>query len=277
MITRVAVFGHPDKPEARKAVPVILRWLKSHGISSVTSRTDPRLKEADFAIALGGDGTILSLARTLAPLRVPILAVNLGRLGFLAAADLKQLFPVLKRQLKKQLKLEERSMLKVEVFRTGRGGREKPVFKGRALNDCYLHAGAPRVIEVETDLNDQYLATYNGDGLIVATPTGSTAYSLAASGPIVFPGLPVLLLTPICPHTLTQRPLLVSDRARLSLRVRGLRGAPAVLALDGQETFEIKADDRIAVARAPETIRLLQPPEKNYSTILRTKLLWGER
>lgn len=287
MVKRVAVLGNPDKPEVRKAVPVIVRWLKANRIQSVTSLADPRLAQADFAIALGGDGTILGLARTLAPMNLPILAINLGHLGFLAAANFRNLFPVLKRQLKNQLKVEERALLRVTVYRNlprrnGKGecpspeGR-KPALTALALNDCYIHAGASRVIEVETYLNDQYVATYNGDGLIVSTPTGSTAYSLAASGPIVAPGLPVLLLTPICPHTLTQRPLLVSDGDRLKLRLGGRKGESAVLSFDGQDNLRLTERDLVCIETGPDRIRLLQPPEKNYYTILRTKLLWGER
>ena len=286
----VAVFCNPDKAEAREALRAISAWLRKRGVSAVTRLADPRLKSADFAVTLGGDGTILRVARALSPLGIPILGVNLGRLGFLAETDLKNLFPTLKKALSGQLKMAERHMLRGSLHRCGKkAGRnrkgelptidpkDKPLLTSLALNDCYLHAGVTgRVAEIEAYLNGDYLATYTGDGIIVSTPTGSTAYSLAASGPIVSPALPVLVLTPICPHTLTQRPLLVSARDRLVLVIR--RAAQAIqLSFDGQENAAAREGDCVVIEAAPHKAKLLLNPGRSYYEILRMKLKWGER
>ena len=157
--------------------------------------------------------------------------------------------------------------------------KRKPSLTSWALNDCYLHAGSSaRVLEVDAFLNGEYLATYTGDGLIVATPTGSTAYSLAASGPIVSPELPVLLLTPICPHTLAQRPLLVSSRDKVRLVIRrGAASYRAQLCFDGQENVQVRQGDVIELETAPLKAKLLVQPRRSYYRILRAKLKWGER
>lgn len=277
MSRMVAVLYNHDKPEARKAFHSLLGWLKKHKVQPVTQWPHPQLQHCEFAVALGGDGTILHVARTIAALNIPILGVNLGRLGFLAETDFKNLYTILEKALRSELKTEERLMLKVSVFKAGKN--RKASMSSLALNDCYLHAGSSvRIIEIETYLNNSYLATYTGDGVIVATPTGSTAYSLAANGPIVSPHLPVILLTPICPHTLTQRPLLISNRDKLELIVKRCpKNHPILLSLDGQETVNLRKGSRILVEASPQKIKLLLNPRKNYYQILRTKLRWGDR
>lgn len=288
MARAVAVLYNPDKPEAKKTYDSLLRWLKQHDVHPLTQLSDPRMLSAEFAIVLGGDGTILRVARPLAPLGVPILGVNLGRLGFLADTAVGDLHRTIQKALKHELNLEERSMLKVQVYRKKKlvandpADRQsvplgKPALSSLALNDCYLHSGATgRIVEFEAHLNDHYLATYNGDGLIIATPTGSTAYSLAASGPIVAPELPVMLITPICPHTLAQRPLVVSNADRLKIEVK-TAGSQAHVSVDGQENLRVKASDLITIEHAPHKLKLLVTPGKNYFHILRMKLGWGER
>lgn len=271
----VVLLHNPEKPEARKAVPKLLAWLKRRRVRTVTSLKGAGLPDALFAIVLGGDGTMLRVAKVLAPHQIPLLGVNLGRLGFLAETDFKELYPNLEKALASRLKIEERLMLEVSV----ESGSGRKRFQSLAMNDCYVHAGShSRIIEIETHVDGRYLATYNGDGLIVATPTGSTAYSMAASGPIVSPELPVTLLTPICAHTLAQRPLVISCKSDLEMNVRPSQsGQFAILSVDGQESVRVKRGESVRIRTAPQRLKLLVDPARNYFEILRAKLGWGER
>ena len=182
---------------------------------------------------------------------------------------------MLTKALRSELGIEERVMVNVSGIRKNKQAR----FSALALNDCYFHAGpSSRITEIEDNVNGKYLATYTGDGIIVSTPTGSTAYSMAASGPIVSPNLPVMLITPICPHTLAQRPILVSSRDKIELTiVSGAQNRYVLLSIDGQENVKIQERERILVEAAPEKARLLVHPQSNYYEILRAKLRWGER
>lgn len=273
MSNSVAVLYNPDKSEAKKASAFLIRWLKKEGIRVVTTLVRSKLETAQFAVVLGGDGTILRVSKFLGPIGIPILGVNLGRLGFLAETDPKNLYLSLKLALRGELKVEERLMMKVTLLRRG-----KTVFDSLAMNDCYLHtASSGRIIDIETSVNGQYLTNYTGDGLIVSTPTGSTAYSLAASGPIVSPELQVIVLTPICPHTLAQRPLILSNRDRVEMTVKIKTESPILCFVDGQESIGVKNGDRIIVEAAPQKVKLMVNPKKSYFEILRTKLGWGER
>ena len=276
-----AIFHNSDKPEAKKALPSIESWFKKKNIKTVTQLNDPAMKRAQFAVVLGGDGTILRVARSVAPLNIPILGVNLGRLGFLAETDLTNLYPILTQALNKTLDIEERLMLKIQVWKTENLFKKQtqPQLETVVLNDCYLHAGSnARIIEVETHLNQKFLANYIGDGLIVATPTGSTAYSMAASGPIISPTLPVMLLTPICPHTLTQRPLVISSQDQIQLRTQQIHSESyAWFSLDGQQQIKIYTGAVIQIQSSNIRLKLLTSPNRNYYEILRTKLKWGER
>ncbi len=268
----VLILYNPEKPEAKRAFLALTPWLKKQGIHVLARRDDPHVSEAEFAVVLGGDGTILSAARSLASRGTPILGVNFGRLGFLAATEFKDLYSMVKRALKGRLKAEERLLLKVTVFDKG----NKPKLSSLAVNDCYLHAGASsRIVEVKTALNGKYLTTYKGDGLIVSTPSGSTAYSLAAQGPIVSPHLPVILVTPICPHTLSQRPLLISSEDELDLVVNE-SSSPMLFSVDGQENLKVSKGTRIHLQAAREKLKLLVNPDRSYYEILRTKLSWGK-
>ncbi|OGR84445.1 MAG: hypothetical protein A2901_08445 [Elusimicrobia bacterium RIFCSPLOWO2_01_FULL_54_10] len=272
MTRRVVVFCNPDKAEAKRAFKSLSAWLKKKGVGIIPHLSDPLCSSADFAVALGGDGTILAAARALAPHRVPILGVNLGRLGFLAATEFKNLKSMVQSALKGDLKVEERLMLRVSVF--GKGGKAR--FSTLAMNDCYLHAGSSsRIVEVETRLNGEFLTVYKGDGVIVSTPTGSTAYSMAAGGPIVSPGLGVLVVTPISPHTLSQRPLLVSDHGRLDLIVKRSPSS-MFFSVDGQVNAKLEQGARVEVRAAEKKLRILVNPKRSYFEILRAKLGWGK-
>ncbi len=270
----VYIQCNPDKPAAKKAMISLARWLKKKGVAVVGDLRKRQVSEISFAVVLGGDGTILHVARQLAPQGVPILGVNLGRLGFLVDTDFKDLYVSVQKALEFKLKVESRLMLEAKVVRKG-----KVIFRSRALNDCYLHTGSTsRITEIESYLNNEFLTRFYGDGLIVSTPTGSTGYSLAASGPIVTPTLPVLLLTPICPHSLAQRPLLISCQDELKLVVQQCPSPQYnLLSLDGQEFVKLKEKDEVFVQQAPDQVKLLVNPKKSYYQILRTKLRWGER
>ncbi len=272
MNRQVVVFHNPEKPEAKRVFKSLVSWLRARQTTVLTSFADGRCAAADFAVILGGDGTILAAARALVPHGIPIMGVNLGWLGFLASTEQKDLYPMVKLALEGRLKTEERNMLKVEVFGSG----PKPLFTSLAMNDCYLHAGSiSRIVEVETRINGEFLAHYKGDGVIVSTPTGSTAYSLAANGPIVSPHLPVMVVTPICPHTLSQRPLLVSDRDQLELSV--VKSSPALFfSLDGQHQRSIAHGMKVSVSRSDRNLKLLVHPQSSYYKILRAKLSWGK-
>lgn len=274
----VAIVYNPRKPEAEKALKQLCQFLKKSGVRCCVVGREKVPASISFAVTLGGDGTLLSAAKIFVPREVPILGINLGRLGFLAETERSQSEIMIRKALEGQLKIEERVVLDVHLVRSG--GKRKPLeSKALAMNDCYVHAGSSlRAIEVDAILDGKKLATYFGDGLIVSTPTGSTAYSLAASGPIVTPQLPVMLITPICPHTLAQRPLLVSSESVLDLQIgrMGAAGEP-YLSVDGYERFVMHTKDQIRINKSSVRLRLLTSGEKSFHEILHEKLSWGRR
>ncbi len=271
MLRSVVVYHHPDKPEARKAFAGLSRWLKKKKVSVVSRLNDSRCSSADFAVVLGGDGTILAAARSLAPHGVPILGVNLGRLGFLTTTEYKNLYSIVEKALKGGLKVQERLMIQVRVY--GKNGKMSHASLG--MNDCYLHAGSSsRIVEIETRLNGEFVTSYKGDGVIISTPTGSTAYSLAAGGPIVSPDLEMMLITPICPHTLSHRPLVVPNDGKLELIITR-SSSPILFAIDGQVNRQLAVGTRVEIKSAEKKLKLLVDPKSNYFEILRTKLNWG--
>jgi NAD+ kinase len=227
-------------------------------------------RSTDLAVALGGDGTLLRAARALAPLDIPVLGVNLGQLGFLSATDLTRMYRTLTALLQEKLALSSRMLISVTSPRNG---------TQLALNDCVIRVSATsRVIRLSAWVDEQYLGTFIGDGLILSTPTGSTAYSLAASGPIVQPEMDLLLLTPICAHSLSQRPVIVSPDSVIDLIVEDhKRGDEIILSLDGQINHRLRVGDRVRVRRARERFRVYRLAGEPYFARLRQKLKWGER
>ncbi len=264
-IASVVVFHNPEKPAARRELPRLKAWLRKRGVRLLPPSQAAR---AQLAVALGGDGTLLWAARCLAPWGVPVLGVNVGHLGFLAGTDLKRLYRALEGLRRDKLSLSERMMLRVRPPR----GREQ-----LALNDCVIRVSASaRAIRLSAWVDRRYLGTYVGDGLILSTPTGSTAYSLAASGPIVEPELDVILLTPICAHSLSQRPVILSPRSDLEIRVEGRGRRESVsLSLDGQVNFPLRVGDRVRVRSASERFRVFSEG-RPYFSLLRERLGWGE-
>lgn len=257
--------------EQRRIVPLVEAHFARHlGRSGVTSEEIPDL--ADMAVVLGGDGTLISAARLLGGREIPILGVNLGSLGFLTEVTLDELYPALEACLGGDYRVSERMMLAATVERG-----DDIVFSHRVLNDAVINKGAlARIVDMESLVNGHYLTTYKADGLIISTPTGSTGYCLSANGPIVHPDLECLTITPICPHTLTNRPIVLEASAEVTIRLIS-KNEDVYLTLDGQVGMELKCGDIIRVRRAEHRTRLVMSRSKDYFEVLRTKLKWGER
>jgi NAD+ kinase len=230
----------------------------------------PPDRPADLILVLGGDGTLLKAARLYGGRGTPILGVNLGGLGFLTEIALEEFYSILEKIFQGDFQTETRMMLNAEIIRRGQV-LEPTVF----LNDVVINKGAlARIIDLETSIDDQFLTTYRADGLIVATPTGSTAYNLAAGGPILHPALKTIIITPICPFTLTNRPIIVQDNAVIDIRL-GAKSREVWLTFDGQIGHPLQPGDLVRIQRASGQITLIKSPFKNYFEILRAKLKWG--
>ena len=283
---RIGIVAKTDREEARTVVPDLLKWCLARGLqplcdketaaicpdATVATARKPELPaQVDLLLVLGGDGTLLSMARLVGDLGVPILGVNLGGLGFLTALTVDELFPALEAYLDGALVIEERMMLAAAVTREGERLSEYV-----ALNDVVITKSAmSRIIRLEVAVDQQFATGYRADGLIISTPTGSTAYCLSAGGPIVFPTMDAMVLTPICSHTLTNRPIVLPAHQRIEVRL--LTDQDVMLTADGQVGFALKQWDAVEVRRAAARIRLLRFPQKHFFSVLRTKLKWGER
>ncbi len=288
---RIALISKPQKAELAKIVPELVQSLLERGAAILADpataqylrrspdrqvRIAPREElaayELSFAIVLGGDGTLLAAARTLARSKVPILAVNLGSLGFLTEVRLEDLYPTLDAWLRGQSKPEPRAMLHCEVMRA-----DRCVAEYEALNDIVVAKGnIARIADLTVSVNGAYVANYKADGLIVATPTGSTAYSLAAGGPVLSPDVRALVITPISPHALTNRPLVITDAAEVLIRPNHVPES-AFLTVDGQEGLAIDSRDEVRCRLSHYEVQLIRNHEATFFDVLRTKLKWGER
>jgi NAD+ kinase len=228
---------------------------------------------ADLVVVLGGDGTMISAARIIGGRDIPILGVNLGSLGFLTEITLDELYPLLSDCLQGDFRFTERMMLDCKVLRSG-----SEIAHHQVLNDVVINKGAlARILDLATKVDCHHLTTFKADGLIISSPTGSTGYSLSAGGPIIHPGMNCLVITPICPHTLTNRPIVVADNSLVGITVTSLDDEDVYLTLDGQVGLELKSGDVIQVRRADYCSRLVNSKSKDFFEILRTKLKWGER
>jgi NAD+ kinase len=286
MYKTVGIVSRPRQEDVAAVVPKLIAWLESRGIAvlcdketaaclTASGRERPREALAaavDLLIVLGGDGTLLSTARALGEHSVPVLPVNLGGLGFLTSVTLEELYPILEETLGGKNRVSQRTLLEAQILRGG-GVAERH----RALNDAVLNKGAlARIIDLNLFVNGEFVCTYKADGLILSTPTGSTAYSLAAGGPIVYPKVSAFVVTPICSHTLTNRPLVIPDDSRVEITFHS-GDAPVFLTLDGQVGVELQHQDRVLIAKAPHSLQLVRPARNTYYEILRSKLKWGER
>lgn len=282
-ISTVGIISKPKIAGASDIVCGLLQWLDEHGIAY---RCDEQTAEyghldhffpreelpdgTDLVIVLGGDGTLLSAARFVAGRDIPLFAVNLGHLGFLTSISSDHLFPELDRALRGEHRIGVRRMLDCELVRG-----ERPIATYSALNDVVItKSELARMIDLDTHVDNHFVAAYKADGLIVATPTGSTAYSLSAGGPVIFPKVSAVCITPICPHMLTNRPVIVPDDSVIQIFNHG---EVAYLTIDGQIGEPLSKGDRIICRSSPKTIQLIRPPKMLFFDVLREKLKWGER
>lgn len=279
-IRSVVLYFNEQKPEAMRWVKSVAALFKARGIRvwlGGVPGMHRRLPLADLAVALGGDGTMLRAARLLAPHSIPLLGINTGGLGFLSATDASELRRHIPAILSGKFELEDRWMLSVEVF----NGKRRIFGPNIGLNDCVIRCGdQARAITLKASCSRLFVADYFGDGLIVSTPTGSTAYALAAGGPVVDPRLDAFIIAPICPHTLTQRPLIIPAGYPVSVRLapRNPHDRPQTLvSLDGQVGCCLPLHAEVRISRFEKPFRLLVNPARSYFEVLRNKLKWGER
>jgi NAD+ kinase len=285
-MSRIAIISKPQKEELRVLLPELVLWLKSHGheplldpVSAnyvmdekVYARPDLSSLSPDLVIVLGGDGTLLAAARVFARSGVPILSVNLGALGFLTEVRLADIYTHLEAWNKGGCCIESRAMVHSELWRDGKLNCEHD-----ALNDVVVAKGAiARMGHFAVEVDDQLAAIFRADGVIVATPTGSTAYSLAAGGPVLTPGVDVLVVTPICPHQLTLRPMVLPGTSRILVRIEGVPDQ-TFLTVDGQEAIQLRLGDELRCRRSDLSVKLIRLGKNGFFDVLRSKLKWGEK
>jgi NAD+ kinase len=288
-IKRIGVVVKPHQPDALETLCRLTEWLVEKGIQMVgvgeiaheqirnktgcvveIVKDEQLASSVDLILVLGGDGTMIAAARIIGDTEVPVIGVNYGGLGYLAEFPIEELFAALESIFAGQYKLQKRVMLAVELWR----GTEL-LTRNRVLNDVVVNKSAlARIIEIEAFLDDQFVNMFRADGLIVATPTGSTAYNLSAGGPVIYPSMNSVVITPICPFTLSNRPIVVPDDSKIDVRLMTDKEDVA-LTLDGQVGFPLKAGDRIVIRKSRTTFNLVQPPNRNYFDVLRDKLKWG--
>lgn len=284
----IGLFGKYKDPSVGDVINRLTRFLQSRGLKVLLgettaaeiarplaeSRPHERIgKEIDLAVVVGGDGTMLNVARALAADEVPLLGVNLGRLGFLTDIAADRMIEEVGKILDGDYEHETRFLLHAEIMRTG-----KIVHSSKAFNDVIISKGGlSRLIEFETYIDGEFVNSMHADGIIAATPTGSTAYALSAGGPILHPTLAAIVLVPICPHTLSDRPIVVGSDSVVEILMTGIRQQSAHVTFDGQTSFELQENDRIYVRRAPRPVHLIHPSSRNHYEVLRMKLHWGEK
>jgi NAD+ kinase len=287
-MSTIGILVRSDLGQAGPTVRDLVTWLHGRGVQACLDERMARLVDAlpatcvaatpreiadmsDALVVLGGDGTLLA-ATHLLDRPVPMLGVNFGSLGFLTEITLPELYPTLEGVLDGTYRYEERRMLRAVVK-----SPQQEDAVGDVLNDVVItKAALSRIIELDVSVDGAFVSAFRADGLIVSSPTGSTAYNLAAGGPILHPALPAVVLTPICPHMLTNRPLVVSDGAKVEIQLRAGREGEVHITFDGQRGFSLRRDDLIEVSRSPRRIRLVKPPTRDFYEVLRSKLKWGD-
>lgn len=285
-MARIAIVCKPQKDELGRILPELIAWLRQRGYdplldqesgqyttaAEVVDRNDMPRYEPELIIVLGGDGTLLSVGRIFAATGTPILSVNLGFLGFLTEVRLGDLYATLDSWCHNCHLLDARAMLHAALWRQGSTHSTY-----EAVNDIVVTKGdIARMADFTVELDGKKVASFRADGVIVSTPTGSTAYSLAANGPILTPDVDAMVVTPICPHLLTLRPIVVRGDASLSVRVEGIPNL-ALLTVDGQRAVELELGDEIRCQRSTHTVNLVRLAEGGFFEALRSKLSWGER
>ena len=265
---KIAILGRREDPRVAGPLAQLVEHLTQAGIE-VTD--DTQVEGADLAIAIGGDGTMLYAGSRVRDHDIPLLGINRGRLGFLADVLPDEMLTSVDHILDGQYSIEPRMLLE---GRLERGDGE--VVSGIAFNDVVLQRWETgRMVDFETSVGDQFVNTHSGDGLIVATPTGSTAYALSCGGPIVEPQLDAMVLVPVCPHTLSDRPLVIAASQEVTVRLLAREGTGAGVAIDGHSIGPINPEDTLRISAASKRIRLVHPPGYDFYGILRSKLLWG--
>ncbi|HEX3471654.1 MAG TPA: NAD(+)/NADH kinase [Silvibacterium sp.] len=282
----VAIISKPQKEELLQILPNLVLWMKAHGLNPILDpvsgnyaqqvRIVPRHEmpaaKPDLVMVLGGDGTLLSAARVFAKTGTPILSVNLGSLGFLTEVRLTDLYSTLEGWCNDCFTTDSRSMLHSELWRDGDLFSEH-----EALNDVVVAKGAiARMGDFRITLDGQLAAAFRADGVIISTPTGSTAYSLAANGPILVPDVDALVVSPVCPHLLTLRPIVVRGEANIAVNIVGVPDQ-TFLTVDGQEAVQMKVGDELHCRRSNHTVKLVRLGATGFFDVLRAKLKWGER
>ena len=288
-IKRIGLVLKPHQPDALKTICELATWVADRDISLVGGpeiererirqqtgcsvhevSNDQLAHNVDLILVLGGDGTMIATARLMGDREVPVLGVNFGGLGYLAEFRIEELYSALESIRSGNYRLDQRVMLDVELLRG-----DQTVTSNRVLNDVVINKSAlARIIEIEANLNHQFVNSFRADGLIVSTPTGSTAYNLSAGGPVIYPSMNAVVITPICPFTLSNRPIVVPDDAVIELCLKTQQEEVA-LTLDGQVGFPLNVEDRIVIRKSATTFNLVQPMNRNYFDVLRDKLRWG--
>ena len=288
-IKRIGIVLKPHQPDALKTICELVVWLAERNLTLVggpeiereriehetgcpvpQTESSRLAEEVDLMLVLGGDGTMIATARMIGDHEVPVLGVNYGGLGYLAEFRIAELYSALESILDGNFRLDRRVMLAVEVQRG-----DETLRTSRVLNDVVINKSAlARIIEIETYFNHQFVNSFRADGLIVSTPTGSTAYNLSAGGPVVFPSMNAVVITPICPFTLSNRPIVVPDDAEIELLLK-TDNEEVALTLDGQVGFPLEVEDRVVIRKSRTTFNLIQPSNRNYFDVLRDKLRWG--
>ncbi|MGQ9483756.1 MAG: NAD(+)/NADH kinase [Desulfosoma sp.] len=278
---RILIIHKKGRPDAARLAEDLAAWLSRKGFSATArenlpdtgtfSPPSPPPMDADAVVVLGGDGTLLSVARQMGDRNIPIVGVNLGGLGFLTEISRERCFRDLDHVLSGAHEIEERMRLRVSVQRQGH-----EVFVQTVLNDAVINKGAlARIVDLDTHIDERYLTHYRADGLIAATPTGSTAYNLSAGGPIVYPTAQAVILTPICPFTLSNRPIILPASSVIQVRLDD-KAQDVTLTCDGQVGHRLAPNDAIVIAKSPHSLKLIKAASMDYFNILRTKLKWGQ-
>lgn len=281
---RLGIIAKTRSPAAKEVLEPLLSWLQERNLEAFLDEDTARLVSesypahrksdipsmAEAIVVLGGDGTMLSVARVVGERGVPILGVNLGGLGFLTETTLEQLYPALEGLLSGNYMVTERMMLTTHIHR-----QSERIAEYTVLNDVVINKGAlARIIEMATYIDGEFVNTYRADGLIISTPVGSTAYNLSAGGPILFPTMRAIVVSPICPHTLTNRPLVIPDHCKIEVVLMS-ENEDVLLTLDGQVGFALRYKDVVEIKKAKFNIHLIQFPQSNFYHTLRAKLKWG--
>jgi NAD+ kinase len=269
-VRKVLIVTKPKQAEVARAARELEAWFQNKGITATLS--EDAASTADLTVVVGGDGTLLAAARLLGNRQVPIVAINYGGLGFLTEVTREEMYASLDGVISGQFVTEERMMIDIHL---SHDGRPKP--SHRALNDVVItkaRGTISRMIELEARVDGQYLSCFRADGLIVATPTGSTGYNLSAGGPIIYPTMSAMIVTPICSHTLTNRPIVLSGDVKIEVVLRSTHDDVHVT-VDGQVGEPLRIDDYLTIQKSNVTVKLVAPADKNYFDVLRGKLKWG--